>query len=492
MSLWINGDWQSGRGPARSKHNPVSQALLWQGNDADAGQVALAVTAARAAFPAWARQPFAARKAIAEKFASLLEANKGELTRIIAQETGKPRWEAATEITAMINKIAISVNAYHSRTGEAQTAMADGEATLRHRPHGVLAVFGPYNFPGHLPNGHIVPALLAGNTVVFKPSELTPQSGEAVVKLWAEAGLPPGVLNLLQGGRETGEALSGQSDIDGLLFTGSSATGFQLHRQLAGQPEKILALEMGGNNPLIVDDPQDIDAAVHLTIQSAFITAGQRCTCARRLLVKHGEIGDAFLQRLVTVSQTLIPDAWDAEPQPFLGGLISAQAAQKVHQAWLAHVASGGKTLLEPRLLQAGTSLLTPGIIEMSAVAQVADEEVFGPLLCVWRYDHFDEAIALANATRFGLSCGLISAERDKFDQLLLEARAGIVNWNKPLTGAASTAPFGGTGASGNHRPGAWYAADYCAWPMASLESPELALPATLSPGLNFRKETSQ
>ena len=437
MSLWINGDWQSGRGPARSKHNPVSQALLWQGNDADAGQVALAVTAARAAFPAWARQPFAARKAIAEKFASLLEANKGELTRIIAQETGKPRWEAATEITAMINKIAISVNAYHSRTGEAQTAMADGEATLRHRPHGVLAVFGPYNFPGHLPNGHIVPALLAGNTVVFKPSELTPQSGEAVVKLWAEAGLPPGVLNLLQGGRETGEALSGQADIDGLLFTGSSATGFQLHRQLAGQPEKILALEMGGNNPLIVDDPQDIDAAVHLTIQSAFITAGQRCTCARRLLVKRGQIGDAFLQRLVTVSQTLIPD-------------------------------------------------------EMSAVAQVADEEVFGPLLCVWRYDHFDEAIALANATRFGLSCGLISAERDKFDQLLLEARAGIVNWNKPLTGAASTAPFGGTGASGNHRPGAWYAADYCAWPMASLESPELALPATLSPGLNFRKETSQ
>ncbi|MDS7906553.1 succinylglutamate-semialdehyde dehydrogenase [Klebsiella pasteurii] len=492
MSLWINGDWQSGRGPARSKHNPVSQALLWQGNDADAGQVALAVSAARAAFPAWARQPFAARKAIAEKFASLLEANKSELTAVIAGETGKPRWEAATEIAAMINKIAISVNAYHSRTGEAQTAMADGEATLRHRPHGVLAVFGPYNFPGHLPNGHIVPALLAGNTVVFKPSELTPQSGEAVVKLWAEAGLPPGVLNLLQGGRETGEALSGQADIDGLLFTGSSATGFQLHRQLAGQPEKILALEMGGNNPLIVDDPQDIDAAVHLTIQSAFITAGQRCTCARRLLVKRGEAGDAFLKRLVTVSQTLIPAAWDAEPQPFLGGLISAQAAQKVHQAWLAHVASGGKTLLEPRLLQAGTSLLTPGIIDMGEVAQVADEEVFGPLLCVCRYDHFDEAIALANATRFGLSCGLISAERDKFDQLLLEARAGIVNWNKPLTGAASTAPFGGTGASGNHRPGAWYAADYCAWPMASLESPELSLPATLSPGLNFRQETSQ
>lgn len=138
---------------------------------------------------------------------------------------------------------------------------------------------------------------------------------------------------LVQGGRETGEALSGQADIDGLLFTGSSTTGFHLHRQLAGQPQKILALEMGGNNPLIVDDPRDVDAAVHLTIQSAFITAGQRCICARRLLVRRGEAGDAFLSRLVTVSQRLIPAAWDAEPQPFLGGLISEQAAQKVHQA---------------------------------------------------------------------------------------------------------------------------------------------------------------
>lgn len=202
--------------------------------------------------------------------------------------------------------------------------------------------------------------------------------------------------------------------------------------------------------------------------------------------MKRGEKGDAFLERLVTVSQTLVPDAWDASPQPFLGGLISPQAAQKVHQAWLGHVAKGGKTLLEPRLLRAGTSLLTPGIIELTAVAEVADEEVFGPLLSVWRYDDFDEAITLANATRFGLSCGLISAEREKFDRLLLEARAGIVNWNKPLTGAASTAPFGGVGASGNHRPGAWYAADYCAWPMASLETPELTLPETLSPGLDF------
>jgi len=489
MSLWINGDWVTGQGERREKRNPVSHQALWQGFDADSAQVEQAYRAARAAFPQWARQPFSARQAIVEKFAGLLEANKSALTDIIAQETGKPRWEAATEVTAMINKAAISIKAYHARTGEQHTELADGAATLRHRPHGVLAVFGPYNFPGHLPNGHIIPALLAGNTLLFKPSELTPWSGEAVVKLWEEAGLPAGVLNLLQGGRETGQALSALPGIDGLLFTGSASTGYQLHRQLAGQPEKILALEMGGNNPLIVEDPHDIDAAVHLAIQSAFITAGQRCTCARRLLVKRTPSGDAFLQRLVEVAARLTPDAWDAQPQPFIGGLISPEAAQKVYQAWQAHEARGGKTLLAPRLLVKGASLLTPGIIEMTHVADVPDEEVFGPLLCVWRYDSFDEAIALANATRYGLACGLISTEREKFDQLLLEARAGIVNWNKPLTGAASTAPFGGVGASGNHRASAWYAADYCAWPMASLESAALTLPQTLSPGLDFSRE---
>lgn len=489
MSLWINGKWLIGEGPRRQRANPVSGETVWQGHDASALQVESAVDAARHAFPAWAKRAFSERQQIVETFASLLEANKAALTETIARETAKPRWEAATEVAAMINKIAISVKAYHSRTGESHADMADGAATLRHRPHGVLAVFGPYNFPGHLPNGHIVPALLAGNTLVFKPSELAPDCAQAVVKLWEQAGLPPGVLNLVQGGRETGEALSVQPGIDGVLFTGSSATGFHLHRQLAGQPQKMLALEMGGNNPLIVDEPTDIDAAVHLTIQSAFITAGQRCTCARRLLVKRGVLGDAFLQRLVEVSGRIIPAAWDAEPQPFIGGLISAQAAERVHQAWQMQVEHGGVTLLAPRLLQPGTSLLTPGIVELSEAHDIADEEVFGPLLGVWRYDDFDQAIALANATRYGLSCGLISPERDKFERLLLEARAGIVNWNKPLTGAASTAPFGGVGASGNHRPGAWYAADYCAWPMASLEAPTVTLPATLNPGLDFQRE---
>ncbi|UYP71918.1 succinylglutamate-semialdehyde dehydrogenase [Pantoea dispersa] len=482
MTHFINGEWQPGSAETLSKHNPVSGEILWQGNAASAAQVAAACEGARAAFPAWARLPFAARQARVEDFARLLERDKTELAAIIARETGKPRWETLTEVQAMINKVAISIKAYHTRTGE----QAEGESSLRHRPHGVLAVFGPYNFPGHLPNGHIVPALLAGNCVLFKPSELTPATAEKTVQLWQEAGLPAGTLALLQGGRDTGQALAQAEQIDGLLFTGSAATGYHLHRQFAGQPEKMLALEMGGNNALIVEDPADIDGAVHIAIQSAFITAGQRCTCARRLLVKRGAAGDAFLQRLVEVSARLKPAAWDAEPQPFMGSVISPAAAGQIFAAWQQRIALGGKVLLAMRWPDRDSAIITPGIIDMTGVAGLPDEEVFGPLLQVIRYDHYAQAIGLANDTRYGLSCGLVSSQRDQFDQLLLEARAGIVNWNKPLTGAASSAPFGGVGASGNHRASAWYAADYCAWPMASLESSSLALPGSLSPGLDF------
>ncbi len=488
MTHFIQGQWQTGGADVFSKLNPVTGETLWQGKAASGEQVTQACNAARAAFPSWARTPFTARQAVVEGFAQLLEANKTALAETIARETGKPRWETLTEVQAMINKIAISIKAYHSRTGE----QAAGESSLRHRPHGVLAVFGPYNFPGHLPNGHIVPALLAGNCVVFKPSELTPMTAEKTVELWQQAGLPAGVLALVQGGRETGQALAHAPQIDGLLFTGSAATGYQLHRQFAGQPEKMLALEMGGNNALIVEDPADRDGAVHIAIQSAFITAGQRCTCARRLLVKRGAAGDAFLQRLVQVTARLQPGAWNAEPQPFMGSVISPAAAGQIFAAWQQQVEQGGKVLLGMHWPDRDSAIITPGIIDVTEVANLPDEEVFGPLLQVIRYDEFEQAIALANRTRYGLSCGLISPQRAQFEQLLLEARAGIVNWNKPLTGAASTAPFGGIGASGNHRASAWYAADYCAWPMASLESPTLALPASLSPGLDFSSQGAE
>lgn len=483
---YIAGQWQAGDGATLESLDPVSQAVVWSGRAASAGQVDTAVAAARAAFPAWARRPLEERITVLETFAATLKARSDELARAIGEETGKPLWEASTEVTSMVNKVAISVQAYRERTGIKSGPLADATAVLRHKPHGVVAVFGPYNFPGHLPNGHIVPALLAGNCVIFKPSELTPKVAELTVRAWIDAGLPAGVLNLVQGARDTGVALAAHEDIDGLFFTGSSRTGNLLHSQFGGQPQKILALEMGGNNPLIVDEVKDVDAAVYTIIQSAFISAGQRCTCARRLLVPAGEWGDALLARLVAVTASIKVGRFDEQPAPFMGSVISLAAAEHLLKAQEHLLANGAVALLAMSQPLEGAALLTPGILDVSGVAQRPDEEFFGPLLQVIRYGAFDEAVREANATQYGLAAGLLSDSRERFEGFLLDSRAGIVNWNKQLTGAASSAPFGGIGASGNHRPSAYYAADYCAYPVASLESESLALPATLTPGVSL------
>ncbi|MCE2594610.1 succinylglutamate-semialdehyde dehydrogenase [Motilimonas cestriensis] len=485
MMHLINGIWLEGRGEPVVSVNPANNDICWQDLSADPEQVNQAVQAARDAFTLWSQTSLAEREALLTQFAKKLTNAKGMLAQVIAKETGKPLWESETEVAAMIGKIAISIKAFKARTGEIENDMPGAKAMVRHKPHGVVAVFGPYNFPGHLPNGHIVPALLAGNTVVFKPSELTPQTAEITLGLWLQAGLPEGVINLIQGEVSTGQALAAHPNIDGLFFTGSSRTGHLLHQQFSGQPEKILALEMGGNNPLIVANVKDQAAAVYNIIQSAYLTAGQRCTCARRLYIPNNEQGDALLKALIKGVKAIKVGEYDAQPQPFMGAVISAQAAQNLLSAQQALVELGGKQLVPMTLLKKGTGLLSAGLIEVSNIESLPDEEYFGPLLQVIRYQDFEQAITLANQTRFGLSAGLFADDESLYQTFFNKIRAGIVNWNKPLTGASSAAPFGGIGASGNHRASAYYAADYCSYPVASVEAEHLSLPTSLAPGLS-------
>nr|WP_163502027.1 succinylglutamate-semialdehyde dehydrogenase [Halomonas socia] len=483
QQLLIGGAWVDGDAERFAKLDPVSGQPLWQGASASDTQVEAAVAAARQAFPGWARTRFAERQALVERFRGVLEAHREDLATAIAGETGKPLWEARTEIGAMIGKVALSISAYHERTGERERDLGGTHAVLRHRPHGVMAVFGPYNFPGHLPNGHMVPALLAGNTVVFKPSEQTPLTADLVLQCWREAGLPAGVINLVQGAAAVGQALAACRDIDGLLFTGSAKVGGLLQQQFAGQLDKILALELGGNNPLVIRDVPDQDAAVLTILQSAFLSGGQRCTCARRLMVPYGEVGDRLLEALVSAIDKLRVGGQFSEPAPFYGGLVSVAAADGLLKAQDDLEALGGTLLSRMQRLEENTSLLSPALIDVTGLA-LPDEEHFGPLLKVHRYRDWDEAIALANDTRYGLSAGLIGGSRDDWDDFLLRIRAGIVNWNRQTTGASGDAPFGGVGDSGNHRPSAYYAADYCAYPVASMESEDLQLPDQLPPGV--------
>ena len=484
--LFVGGRWIDGGGPELESIDPATGAPVWQGREATSAQVDEAIGAARAAFTGWRDLPLAARLDVLHRFAKLVHEEREKLARAISLETGKPTWEALTEVASTIAKVDISIEAHRERGGTVERRVAGGQLVVRHRPHGVMAVLGPYNFPCHLPNGHIVPALLAGNTVVFKPSEHTPLCAIEMVALWERAGLPPGVLSLVLGGKSVGVTVMEHPDLNGLLFTGSAATGQMIHRSFGGRPEVMLALEMGGNNPLVVDAVDDVDAATLIILQSAYLTAGQRCTCARRLYVPNGEVGSAVIERTIEGIRNLRVGAFDDSEPPFMGPVISVEAADRLIGAQKQLLDLGGKPLVEMRHLVPETGFLSPGLIDMTTVSNVPDEEHFGPLLQLFRYDDLDRAIEQANATRFGLAAGLVSTHPGNWKTFRRRIRAGVINWNKPLTGASSAAPFGGIGASGNHRPSAYYAADYSAYPAASLEQPTLELPDSLPTGLKL------
>ncbi|HEY1684961.1 MAG TPA: succinylglutamate-semialdehyde dehydrogenase [Tepidisphaeraceae bacterium] len=484
-NLFINGKWEAGQAGTFQTVNPADGEVTWQGNAASNPQIDRAIESARKAQPAWEKLTLDQRIAAMNVFQEKLKAAKPKLVEAICCEIGKAKWEATGEVDAMIGKMPVSISAYHERRKEIVVESGGNITATRFKPHGVVAVFGPFNFPGHLPNGHIVPALLAGNTVVFKPSELSPLVAEETIRVWESAGLPPGVINLVQGGREVGQHLSTHAGIDGLFFTGSVGVGKALRRALADSPNKILALELGGNNPLIVHETADIKAAAYNAIQSAFITSGQRCTCARRLIVPEGSAGDQFIAALVEMTQKISVGPFTNDPEPFMGPVVSDAAGNNLLAAQKKVIASGGKSLIEMRSLNNRPAMLTPGIIDVTNIPNRPDEENFGPLLQIIRVKDFDAAILEANHTAYGLSAGLLSDNPALYEQFRSEIRAGVVNWNRPTTGASGALPFGGVGLSGNHRPSGYYAVDYCSYPIASMETASLAMPAKLTPGIS-------
>jgi succinylglutamic semialdehyde dehydrogenase len=451
--------------------DPATGQTIWEGEEVAVEAIPAMVERARAALPDWAGRSVEDRVAIVQRYAEILKERTEDIARDMSRETGKPLWETRTELGSMIGKAAISIAAQAERAGSRQADMAFGRAVLRHKPHGVMAVLGPYNFPGHLPNGHIVPALLAGNTVLFKPSEETPLTGQHMTRALHDAGVPEHVFQIVQGGRDQGAALIA-ADIDGLLFTGAATTGAHFRRVMIDRPHVILALELGGNNPLIAWG--DADASAAAIVQSAFITTGQRCSCARRLILPEGVEGDATIEAVNTLASRLRIGAWDDEEEAYMGPLISARAAQNAIDAVAGLKAKGARTLLPFERLERSDAFVTAGMYDVTGL-DVPDAEIFAPVLQIIRVPDFDAAIEAANNTSFGLSAGLLSDDGDLWKRFLARSRAGVVNWNRPTTGAAGNMPFGGLGQSGNHRPSAYYAADYCAYPVASFEADAIA-----------------
>jgi succinylglutamic semialdehyde dehydrogenase len=467
-------------------YEPATGAEVWRGMS---GNVDLDVAAAREAWPKWAAKALNDRIEIVRSIAGRVRAESDKLAELISRETGKPLWASRAEVENVVAQVDSAIKAYAERTSQRCIEGKPGNRTaLRHKPHGVLAVVSPFNQPAQIPNGHIVPALIAGNAVIFKPSEKTPAVAAFLTELYHKAGVPAGVLRLLQGGPAIGQELSKHAGIDGMLFTGSSNTGFQLSRQFATRPNKILALEMGANNPIIVWDTNDIHSAAVIVVQSAFGGAGQVCTAARRLIVRES-LADAVFTEVKRISDRLLISDPYSDPPPFMGPVIDNETADGLTESFVTLMSHGGRPIKHMARPIAGRPFLTPGIIDITSMAERPDIELFGPLLQCVRVADFEEAIREANNTRFGLSASLIGGTAAQYNQFWSNSRAGITNWNSTTHGASASAPFGGIGLSGNHRSSGYYAADHCAYPVVSSENEELR--AILGIGLKDEEYTT-
>ncbi len=500
----IGSTWTPIPGDALRSHNPARPGeTIWRGSPV-VGHADDAVSAARRALPAWASLPIARRAEALRAFQSLAKARCDQLAALIQRETGKAAWDSLGEAKLLSDKVDITletgVNTGRQRVTDFELSLsATRTGRTIFRPHGVMAVIGPFNFPAHLPNGHIVPALLMGNTVVFKPSDKAPAVGAFLASLFHDAlesvDAPKGVFNMVQGGAETASRLVTHEGIDGILFTGSWPVGRRIMEANLDRPGRLLALEMGGNNAAVVMPDAHLKQAAVECVRSAFVTTGQRCTCTRRLIV-HRAVADRFIGLVLNVSRGLrVGDPGGVGGQPvFTGPLIRAEAAEAVLGFQGSLVRAGATALLESGRLTSDTGghFISPAVLRVDRFSLAADAsrdagcdvEVFGPLLRISIVDSLDAAIEQANASRYGLAASIFTTDAHAAARFIAEAKAGCVNVNTGTAGASSRLPFGGLDRSGNHRPAGALSLDYCAFPVAAML--ERSDSGTIPPGMDW------
>jgi succinylglutamic semialdehyde dehydrogenase len=430
------------------------------------------------------------RKKYLLKLKETFESMKNEMAEAISRDTGKPLWEGLTEAGALTNKIDITLNYSLELIKEERIANAlpQVDGVIRHKSRGVMAVIGPFNFPAHLPNGHIIPALISGNTIIFKPSEQTPYVGQVMAKAFEKAELPPGVFNLIQGDGETGRRIVAHEGVDGILFTGSYEVGLKIKQETLNHYWKILALEMGGKNATVVWKDADMNKAIYESLIGAYLSSGQRCSGTSRIIV-HPDVADEFTDRFYEAAKKLTIGHW--KDNPFMGPLINDAAVEKYIRFQEIANRESCESLMRGKQIDVRTKgfYVTPSIhlvkqFDPQSVYQKS--EIFGPNVAIYRSRDFDETLKIVNSTGYGLAMALFSKDKALYEKSLIEAKVGILNWNRTTNGASSRLPFGGLGKSGNDRPSAHYAIQYCTTPIASLEDPTSFDSTKMMPGITF------
>jgi succinylglutamic semialdehyde dehydrogenase len=469
--------------------SPADLSAILSRHEWAVSQVDAAVAAAREAQRAFGATSVEERARLVKNIGAVLKKREDELARTIALDVGKPLWEARTEAQACSAKASITADEGLKLVANYRAQGQPG-AECRFRPLGVLAVLGPFNFPVHLPNGHILPAIACGNAVVFKPSEVAPHAAEIYARCLEEAGVPKGIFNLVQGGPTAGAALSAHRQVDGVLFTGSWNVGQAIARANLGQT-KLLALEMGGKNAAVILPDADPRKALYDVLFSAFVSAGQRCTAASRaIVVGPPETARLFARQIAQRAERLsIGHPFD--DGVFMGPLASPAALEKFERG--VEAAEGEAILRSRRVQPRGLDgcYVTPSVhfVERRRGTAYEREELFGPDLAVYPAASEEEAIEIANATDYGLAASVHTASQDAFDRCQRALECGVVNWNAPTVGASGRLPFGGLRRSGNHRPAALTSTLYCTAPVAILRGEAQLDVKKLAPGVAWVDE---
>lgn len=438
-----------------------------------------AVTSAKRAFQSWKRIPATERIGHVTKYGDLIKQRSEELARAITFEIGKPLWESRAEVQETIDLIK-----YYAKRGSQTTvemkieeADADSAGFVRFMPRGTMAVITPATVPVFASFMHLIPALMDGNTVVLKASKRAPYVGQCLAEICHDSGFPSGVLNVIQGDEELGRRLVGHPEIDGILFTGSFETGTKIRKAVTSDYWKVLVLDTGGKNAMLVWDDADYQRSLKDALMGSLLTSGQRCTSSSRILV-HKKLFDRFVTDFHALAKRCRVDhgATEGDDAPFLGALVSEEAMENYLRFQGIAVREGGEEIMRGKPLEREKKgfYVSPSIHRIDnpdAKSVYQTTEIFGPDVALYCVEDLQQAAEIINLTRHGLCASIYTGARENYLRLADDARVGLLHWNRPTTALAYMLPYGGIKQSGNARPMGSFAGYQCTYPLSSLES---------------------
>ena len=482
---YFNGNYQQAilSGPGRVEHfikkySPADiDNLLWE-MPVDYSHVPLSIESAQSGFHFWKKVNINERIKLLKKYQEQLLVKQKQIATAIALETGKPLWESRGEVNASINKVDITIDYALKRIKSKHIAevMPKIDGHIFFKPIGICLIIGPFNFLCHLANTQILSALIAGNSIIFKPSEKTAYSAQLMTDCFHEAGFPKGIVNLVQGDAETAGRLLKEKNVKGIFFTGSKEIGTSIIKNTYHDLSKLVSLELGGKNTAIIHKDANLEHALSEVVTGSFLTTGQRCT-STAIVAIHKSIAEKFIQNFHNVSKRIIIDhPIDHEKEPFLGPIID----EKALESYLLFVGmakrEGFQEIMRGKKIthtKYNGHYVTPSIHfsdKLITKSHFLQNEIFGPNCTFITYQEIEEAIQIANYTEYGLAASLFSSDRSLFEKCSYDIDSGIVNFNNATCGASPLLPFGGIKNSGNYRPMAIAAIDSCVYQMASLE----------------------